>query len=113
MPVKSAQSFRDRTQEFQSIAEKLKKSFSSGAGPNGPSSSSKAEDHRSAVAMQSEFNRRASKIGFGIHQTSLKLSKLAKCKLTSHCHLSANILASVPFRFVIYINDQQNSEMRL
>ncbi|KAG9153194.1 hypothetical protein Leryth_020596 [Lithospermum erythrorhizon] len=33
---------------------------------------------RTTVAIQSEFNRRASKIGFGIHQTSQKLSKLAK-----------------------------------
>ncbi|KAL3746669.1 hypothetical protein ACJRO7_015598 [Eucalyptus globulus] len=79
MPVKTAQSsFRDRTQEFQSIAERLKKSVSSGPGPNGPSSSSKTEEQRSGVALQSEFNRRASKIGFGIHQTSQKLAKLAK-----------------------------------
>jgi syntaxin 5 len=81
MHVKLAQSsFRDRTQEFQSIAERLKKSFSSVSAPNGPSSSSKSEEHRSAVAIQSEFNRRASKIGYGIHQTSQKLTKLAKCK---------------------------------
>lgn len=79
MPVKSAQSsFRDRTQEFQSIAERLKKSVSSSSGPNGPSSSSRSEEQRSAVAIQSEFNRRASKIGYGIHQTSQKLAKLAK-----------------------------------
>lgn len=79
MHVKLAQSsFRDRTQEFQSIAERLKKSFSSVSAPNGPSSSSKSEEHRSAVAIQSEFNRRASKIGYGIHQTSQKLTKLAK-----------------------------------
>lgn len=81
MHVKSAQSsFRDRTQEFQSIAERLKKSVPSGSAPNGPSSSSRSEDQRSAVAIQSEFNRRASKIGYGIHQTSQKLAKLAKCK---------------------------------
>ncbi|KAK4760112.1 hypothetical protein SAY87_023243 [Trapa incisa] len=79
MPVKTVQlSFRDRTQEFQGIAERLKKPFSSGSGPNGPISSSKSDEQRSAVAMQSEFNRRASKIGFGIHQTSQKLAKLAK-----------------------------------
>ncbi|KAI9106380.1 hypothetical protein K1719_021908 [Acacia pycnantha] len=79
MPVRSAQSsFRDRTQEFQSIAERLKKSVSSGSGPNGPSSSSRSEEQRSANAIQSEFNRRASKIGYGIHQTSQKLAKLAK-----------------------------------
>ncbi|XVE71594.1 hypothetical protein DITRI_Ditri10aG0164100 [Diplodiscus trichospermus] len=80
MPVKVAQSsFRDRTQEFHSVAERLRKSFSSGPGQNGPSSSSsRADEQRSVVAHQSEFNRRASKIGFGIHQTSQKLSKLAK-----------------------------------
>ncbi|KAI4316258.1 hypothetical protein L6164_024255 [Bauhinia variegata] len=79
MYVKSAQSsFRDRTLEFQNIAERLKKSVSSGSGPNGPSSSSRSEEQRSAVAIQSEFNRRASKIGYGIHQTSQKLAKLAK-----------------------------------
>ncbi|XP_009627318.1 syntaxin-32-like [Nicotiana tabacum] len=83
MPVKVASaSIRDRTQEFQSIAETLKKSFSSVQ--NGPVSSStnsggsRSEEQRSTVAMQSEFNKRASKIGFGIHQTSQKLAKLAK-----------------------------------
>ncbi|XP_047339028.1 syntaxin-32-like [Impatiens glandulifera] len=78
MPVKGASSsFRDRTQEFQSITERLKKSFSSPQ--NGPSSSgTKSDDQRAALSMQSEFNKKASKIGFGIHQTSQKLSKLAK-----------------------------------
>ncbi|XP_057468519.1 syntaxin-32-like [Actinidia eriantha] len=78
MPVKPANSaFRDRTQEFLSVAERLKKSLSSAQ--NGPySSGSKPQDQRAAVAMQSEFNKRASKIGFGIHQTSQKLAKLAK-----------------------------------
>ncbi|KAH1067809.1 hypothetical protein J1N35_032796 [Gossypium stocksii] len=80
MHAKVAQSsFRDRTQEFQSVADRLRKSISSGQGQNGPSSStSRAEEKRSMVAHQSEFNRKASKIGFGIHQTSQKLSKLAK-----------------------------------
>ncbi|KAH0643842.1 hypothetical protein KY289_034816 [Solanum tuberosum] len=82
MPVKVASaSLRDRTLEFQSIAERLKKSFSSVQ--NGPissstSSGSRSEEQRTTIAMQSEFNRRASKIGFGIHQTSQKLAKLAK-----------------------------------
>ncbi|KAL0447476.1 UNVERIFIED_CONTAM: syntaxin [Sesamum latifolium] len=78
MHVKSGNaSLRDRTQEFLGIAERVKKSYSL---QNGPSSSgSKPEEPpRSAMAMQSEFNRRASKIGFGIHQTSQKLAKLAK-----------------------------------
>lgn len=74
--MKAAQtSFRDRTFEFQSVAERLRKTVSS---QNGPSSSSKADEQRSAVTLQSEFNRRASKIGLGIHHTSQKLAKLAK-----------------------------------
>ncbi|KAK6129704.1 hypothetical protein DH2020_036570 [Rehmannia glutinosa] len=78
MAVKTGNaSYRDRTQEFLGIAERVKKSVSS---QNGPSSSgSKSEEPpRSAMAMQSEFNQRASRIGFGIHQTSQKLAKLAK-----------------------------------
>jgi len=80
--MKSNQSsYRDRTQEFLNVAEKQRKSLASV--PNLPSSSNasgskSAEGPRSTVAMQSEFNRRASKIGFGIHQTSQKLAKLAK-----------------------------------
>ncbi|KAF5934741.1 hypothetical protein HYC85_025870 [Camellia sinensis] len=85
MPVKSSQSsYRDRTQEFFNVAEKLRKSFSSSA-PHAPTSStssttigSKDEAARSAISIQSEFSKRASKIGFGIHQTSQKLAKLAK-----------------------------------
>ncbi|KAJ8755106.1 hypothetical protein K2173_016850 [Erythroxylum novogranatense] len=80
--ISSKTSYRDRTQEFLSVAERLKKSFSSSAPYNAPSasssSSSKSDATRSAVAIQSEFNKRASKIGYGIHQTSTKLSKLAK-----------------------------------
>lgn len=78
-------SYRDRTQEFLSVAERLKKSVSSAnnaPSPSGSSNSSsavtKSEDRKSAVAIQSEFNKRASKIGYGIHQTSQKLAKLAK-----------------------------------
>ncbi|XP_065850471.1 syntaxin-32 [Euphorbia lathyris] len=79
VPVKS--SYRDRTQEFLSVAERLKKSFASpnnAAASSGSNVSGKSDSTRSVVAIQSEFNKRASKIGFGIHQTSQKLSKLAK-----------------------------------
>ncbi|KAF4373122.1 hypothetical protein CsatB_008469 [Cannabis sativa] len=82
MHMKASQSsFRDRTHEFQSVADRLKKSISSSLSApsaSGPSSRSKSEEQRSAIAIQSEFNRRASKIGYGIHQTSQKLAKLAK-----------------------------------
>ncbi|CAN1331322.1 SYP32 [Linum perenne] len=73
-------SYRDRTQEFLGIADRLKKSVSSvnNAGVSSSSSSARPDSTRSAVSIQSEFNKRASKIGFGIHQTSQKLSKLAK-----------------------------------
>lgn len=76
-------SYRDRTQEFFSVAERLKKSFSSAnnaASSSSTSNSAKPDATRSAVSIQSEFNKRASKIGFGIHQTSQKLAKLAKCE---------------------------------
>ncbi|XP_042510085.1 syntaxin-32-like [Macadamia integrifolia] len=77
MPVKSAQSsYRDRTQEFLTVAQSQKKSLSSTS--NGQSSSSKPERLRSAASIQSEFKIRASKIGYGINQTSQKLAKLAK-----------------------------------
>ncbi|KAI9191718.1 hypothetical protein LWI28_012501 [Acer negundo] len=85
MSVRTGQSsYRDRTQEFLSVAEKLKKSFpstSNEASSSGNSNSTitRPEDRKSSVvAIQSEFNKRASKIGYGIHQTSQKLSKLAK-----------------------------------
>uniref|UniRef100_A0A2P2M4F3 Uncharacterized protein LOC105631354 isoform X3 n=1 Tax=Rhizophora mucronata TaxID=61149 RepID=A0A2P2M4F3_RHIMU len=78
-------SYRDRTQEFLSVAERLKKSFSSLANDASSASTSsnssynaKSDATRSAVSIQSEFNKRASKIGYGIHQTSQKLAKLAK-----------------------------------
>ncbi|XVF88483.1 hypothetical protein PTKIN_Ptkin19aG0054900 [Pterospermum kingtungense] len=78
----SQSSCRDRTQEFFSVGERLKKSVSSAnnaALSNSSSSvSANLDDRRTAVAVQSEFNKRASKIGFGIHQTSQKLAKLAK-----------------------------------
>lgn len=76
MPVKLDSSFRDRTLEFLSIAERLKKSLPSA--PNAPSSSgTKLDGSRSAVSVHSEFNKRASRIGLAIHQTSQKLAKLA------------------------------------
>ncbi|KAJ8421265.1 hypothetical protein Cgig2_030706 [Carnegiea gigantea] len=71
-------SYRDRTQEFESIAERLNKSTTSST--NGPSSAAVSQPNgsKSTLSAQSEFNKRASKIGFGIHQTSQKLAKLAK-----------------------------------
>ncbi|KAK9071949.1 hypothetical protein SSX86_008380 [Deinandra increscens subsp. villosa] len=88
MNMKSAQSsssYRDRTHELSSITERLRKSqlpSNAVAGNNSSGSvgggSTKAGGSRSTIAFQSEFNKRASKIGYGIHHTSQKLAKLAK-----------------------------------
>lgn len=85
-------SYRDRTAELFSTAERLKKVQGVGSGPS--TSGSTYEPHanghartpswgqgpQQASVMQSEFSRRASSIGLSIHQTSQKLAKLAKCK---------------------------------
>ena len=76
-------SFRDRTNEFRSAVESARRhvapstaaaSASGSGGGGGP-----LDDSRSSAWVQSEFKVRASKIGLGIHQTSNKLARLAKC----------------------------------
>lgn len=74
----SQSSYRDRTLEFESIAERLKKSVISSPNSAPSSSGSNPNGSRSTAAIPSEFNKRASKIGYGIHQTSQQLAKLAK-----------------------------------
>ncbi|TKY56850.1 Syntaxin-31 protein [Spatholobus suberectus] len=70
-----ASSYRDRTSEFRLLSEALKKIGGGGAPPvqpeNAPSTS-----HESY--SRSEFNRKASRIGLGIHETSLKIARLAQ-----------------------------------
>ncbi|XP_071729505.1 syntaxin-32-like [Rutidosis leptorrhynchoides] len=86
MKSSQASSYRDRTHEFSSIADRLNKSLPTSnavaqvnsTGDIGGTSSAGAGGSRSTVAFQSEFNKRASKIGYGIHHTSQKLAKLAK-----------------------------------
>ncbi|RRT54005.1 hypothetical protein BHE74_00048462 [Ensete ventricosum] len=73
-------SYRDRTQEFLKAVENLKTPFSLVADASSSSTGSILEGPKSTASNQSEFNRKASKIGLGIHQTSQKLAKLAKCK---------------------------------
>lgn len=74
-------SCRDRTAEFQSIAERLKKatpSTSNGDAGHRAAGGDRATSSAPAAGPQSEFNRRASRIGLSIHQTTQKLVKLAK-----------------------------------
>uniref|UniRef100_A0A0D6QXR7 t-SNARE coiled-coil homology domain-containing protein n=1 Tax=Araucaria cunninghamii TaxID=56994 RepID=A0A0D6QXR7_ARACU len=81
MPVKPApSSYRDRTGEFQTVVERLRKSYSSAnfSQSNGSTDGAASAATRSTGSLQSEFNKRASRVGFGIHQTSQKLAKLAK-----------------------------------
>lgn len=85
MPVNHGQlSYRDRTNEFFGIAERLRKSIANvPSGGSGRSDGPRSEDPGSNVNIQSEFKKRASKICSAIHQTSQKLSKLAKRKFLS------------------------------
>ncbi|XAR53305.1 hypothetical protein NMG60_11021808 [Bertholletia excelsa] len=69
--------YRDRTQEFRKVAEKLGKPISPPTTAPTTGSEGKGDGQGSAASVRSEFNRRASKIGLGIHQTSQKLAKLA------------------------------------
>ncbi|KAK9913706.1 hypothetical protein M0R45_037516 [Rubus argutus] len=72
-----ASTYRDRTSEFRSLSDTLQKiggitavnqsqNAQSPSRPSGPASSG------------SEFNKKASRIGLGIHETTQKISKLAQ-----------------------------------
>ncbi|CAL5343625.1 unnamed protein product [Camellia sinensis] len=68
--------YRDRTTEFRSLSETLKKIggvADSNESQNGPSPSKPP-----ATSYRSEFNKKASRIGLGIHETSLKIARLSK-----------------------------------
>ncbi|KAG8045875.1 hypothetical protein GUJ93_ZPchr0008g12297 [Zizania palustris] len=73
-------SFRDRTNEFRAAVESARRYATPSSSAAAPPSSSGGplDGARGAASVHSEFNRRASKIGLGIHQTSQKLARLAK-----------------------------------
>ena len=78
-PTRPAQaSFRDRTYEFGAAVESTRRQSSAPAAASS-SSTGPLDGLIAATSARSEFNNRASKIGLGIHQTSQKLSRLAKC----------------------------------
>ncbi|CAD6240073.1 unnamed protein product [Miscanthus lutarioriparius] len=77
-PTRPAQaSFRDRTYEFGAAVESTRRQSSAPAAASSSSTGS-LDGLIAATSARSEFNNRASKIGLGIHQTSQKLSRLAK-----------------------------------
>lgn len=69
-----ASSYRDRTSEFRLLSETMKKIGGPVQPENPPSTSRGGESSYS----RSEFNRKASRIGLGIHETSQKIARLAQ-----------------------------------
>lgn len=72
-----ASPYRDRTVEFQSLSETLKRIGGITAvnqAENFPSPSKPS----ATASSRSEFNKKASRIGLGIHETSQKISRLAQ-----------------------------------
>ncbi|KAJ0984101.1 hypothetical protein J5N97_002457 [Dioscorea zingiberensis] len=74
----SLSSYRDRTSEFRSFSETLKKTQGLTADPLPSEDAALLSLETDPIASRSEFNRKASKIGLGIHETSQKIVKLAK-----------------------------------
>ncbi|GMY22967.1 syntaxin-31 [Fagus crenata] len=75
--------YRDRTVEFRSLSETLKKIGGITAvhhqAENDPASSKPLVPAATTVASsRSEFNKKASRIGLGIHETSNKIARLAQ-----------------------------------
>ena len=78
MTSSGVSSYRDRTSEFRSLSERMKKI-------GGMAVANHAEDDPAtsrslaSASSRSEFNKKASRIGLGIHEACLKISRLAKC----------------------------------
>ncbi|KAH9320234.1 hypothetical protein KI387_022003, partial [Taxus chinensis] len=67
----SLSSYRDRTSEFHSVTERLKKTQTPDGNEYGKASAP-------AISVRSDFNKTASRIGLGIHETSQKIVRLGK-----------------------------------
>ena len=79
--------YRDRTSEFRSLSERLKKKSdgltAAGTHDAAATTTTKTRENESpaaddADASRSDFNRKASSIGLAIHDTSRKIARLAK-----------------------------------
>ncbi|PRQ59399.1 putative syntaxin-5, Sly1p-binding domain-containing protein [Rosa chinensis] len=72
-----ASTYRDRTSEFRSLSDTLQKI--GGITPVNQSQNAHSPSRSPAPASSgSEFNKKASRIGSGIHETTLKISRLAQ-----------------------------------
>ncbi|KAK6933037.1 Syntaxin-5, N-terminal, Sly1p-binding domain [Dillenia turbinata] len=79
--VGGASSCRDRTPEFRSLMQTLRKVGATRAVDQAEldaSTSKQTATTTSSSSSGSEFNNRASRIGLGIHQTCQKIARLAK-----------------------------------
>lgn len=74
----SLASYRDRTSEFQSLTERLRKIQTPGSSSDSNGVGNSAKISQSATLVPSDFNKRASRIGLGIHEASQKIARLAK-----------------------------------
>lgn len=74
----SMASYRDRTSEFQSLTERLRKIQTPGSSSDSNGMGNSAKISQSATLVPSDFNKRASRIGLGIHEASQKIARLAK-----------------------------------
>lgn len=79
--------YRDRTSEFRSLSERLKKKSdgltAAGTHDAAATTTTKTRENESPIAddadaSRSDFNRKASSIGLAIHDTSRKIARLAK-----------------------------------
>ncbi|XP_048232097.1 syntaxin-31 isoform X2 [Ricinus communis] len=76
----STTTYRDRTAEFRSITQTLKKigGVTSSNQENGSLSPPKPYSSPRSISSRSEFNKKASLIGLGIQETCQKIARLAK-----------------------------------
>ncbi|KAA8539621.1 hypothetical protein F0562_026313 [Nyssa sinensis] len=68
--------YRDRTSEFHSLSETLKKI--GGIAASNESQNDPATSKPPATSYRSEFNKKASRIGLGVHETYQKIARLDK-----------------------------------
>ncbi|XP_028792669.1 syntaxin-31 [Neltuma alba] len=73
-----APGFRDRTSEFRSLSQTLKKVEGLSLPNQAEDAPSTSKQYTPVSYSRSEFNRKASRIGLGIHETSQKISRLAQ-----------------------------------
>ncbi|KAH9767011.1 Syntaxin-31 [Citrus sinensis] len=73
-----ASPYRDRTAEFRSLSQTLKKIGGTTTAVDQPNNSFVSPKPPNPASSRSEFNKKASCIGLGIHEASQKIARLAK-----------------------------------